>query len=219
VRGFVDGECQDGELRGLAFLAGKRGMGKTTEMDRLLSACSGGVVFFDTLSKHGEALKGYKIVSEPGEMKSYLARNYKQRFRIMYQPRRGNLDAHFEACAAIVEAFGWMIFGVDEIDKLCGPRWGDSRMPPKLYDLVNYGRHHRVSMLATARKPQRLSRDYAGECHEMRLFQITEPAALDYFEEYIGKVNTAKLRSIPKYQYLLWSDDHDGESKLCGGRR
>ena len=36
MRGFIDGEYQDGELRGCTFIAGKRGMGKTTEMARLL---------------------------------------------------------------------------------------------------------------------------------------------------------------------------------------
>ena len=42
MRGFVDGEYQDGELRGCTFIAGKRGMGKTTEMARLRAFCAGG---------------------------------------------------------------------------------------------------------------------------------------------------------------------------------
>jgi hypothetical protein len=38
VRGFVDGECTHGELRGLTFLAGERGMRKTTEAIRLVDS-------------------------------------------------------------------------------------------------------------------------------------------------------------------------------------
>ncbi|HYE23824.1 MAG TPA: hypothetical protein VEG32_01370 [Clostridia bacterium] len=41
----------------------------------------------------------------------------------------------------IVISFGSMIFGIDELDRHCGSQWGQHRMPPELYDLVNYGRH------------------------------------------------------------------------------
>jgi hypothetical protein len=219
MRGFIDGEYQDGELRGLAFLAGKRGMGKTTEMVRLISACTGGVVFFDSLSKHQGVLpSSYQMVSQPGEMKTYLAANYGKAFRILYQPRKGSLDEHFIACAEIVKAVGWMIFAIDEVDKLCGPRWGDSRMPPALYDLVNYGRHHRVSMLATARRPHQVARGYTSECREMRLFRITERADLKYFADYIGEEEAAKLPTLQPYQFIRW-DDSGEDSEVCGGRR
>jgi hypothetical protein len=150
MRGFIDGEYQDGELRGCTFIAGKRGMGKTTEMARLLSLCSGGVLFFDSLSRHESVLEGYKIISQPGELENYLRVNRARRFRVLYQPRAGSLDEHFQAVCTVVRAFGSMILGVDELDMLCGSQWGDSRMPPEFYHLVNYGRHCRVSMLATA---------------------------------------------------------------------
>jgi hypothetical protein len=80
MRGFIDGEYQDGELRGCTFIAGKRGMGKTTEMARLLSLCSGGVLFFDSLSRHESVLEGYKIISQPGELENYLRVNRARRF-------------------------------------------------------------------------------------------------------------------------------------------
>src|ERR1035437_10275567 len=102
MRGFIDGEYQDGELRGCTFIAGKRGMGKTTEMGRLLSSCSGGVVFFDSLSRHEAVLPGYKLFSQPGNLTEYLRINRNRRFRILYQPRAGILDQHFQAVCSIV---------------------------------------------------------------------------------------------------------------------
>ena len=206
TRGFVDGEYQDGEVRGLVFLCGRRGMGKTTEMDRILKACSGGRVFFDTLSKHAEVLKGYKVISEPGPLAEYLKANRGAQFRVLYQPRSGNLDTHFELVCRIVRAIGWMIFAVDELDKLCGPRFGDCRMAPGLYYLVNYGRHVRVSMIATARRPRAVARGYTAEA-EMRLFNLKERADIDYFEDLIGEENAARLRTLPKYHYLHCSED------------
>ena len=207
-RGFIDGEYQDGELRGLTFLGGKRGMGKTTEMIRLVSLCSGGVVFFDTLSKHEGVLRGWVIVTQPRELKKALEKNYGGKFRICYQPRCGNLDEHFAAVCDVVKIVGWMIFAVDELDKLCGTRFGESRMCAGFYGLVNYGRHHRVSMLATARRPAQVPRGYTSECHEMRLFKLTEKRDLDYFAELIGS-EADKLPSLPPYKFMYW-DDVDG---------
>ncbi len=217
MRGFIDGEYQDGELRGCTFIAGQRGMGKTTEMARLLTACSGGVIFFDALSRHESVLYTYRNIAQPGELMEYLRLNRGRRFRVLYQPREGDLDAHFRAVCKIVRAFGWLIFGMDELDMMCGPRWGDSRMPPELYHLVNYGRHCRVSMLATARRPMNVARGYTSQCQTMRLFYTRERADVRYFEEYIGQEDAARLTRLKKYHYLKW--DGAGPARLfCGAR-
>jgi hypothetical protein len=212
--GFLDGEYQDGELRGLALIAGKRGMGKTTEMARLLSQCGGGVVFFDSLSKHESILSGYKLITQPGDLAAYLKLNRGRRFRVLYQPRAGDQAGHFQSVCTIVRAIGWMIFGVDELDMQCGPRWGDSRMPPALYHLVNYGRHERISMLATARTPMSVARGYTSACLSMRIFQTTEESHKRYFEGYIGAENAAALHHLEKYQFLHW---RDGDTTIEGG--
>jgi len=216
MRGVRDGEYQDGEIRGLSFLVGRRGTGKTTEMDRLLSLCGGAVIFFDTLSKHAEVFHDYVVLSDPGPLVEYLKINRGRRVRVLYQPRRGDLDEHFRAVCKIVRAFGSMILGVDELDKLCGARWGDARMPPELYHLVNYGRHERVSMIATARRPRAVARGYTAES-EMRIFNIKEGADLDYFAELIGKDHAERLRALPQFVYLHCVED--AEPELCGGPR
>jgi hypothetical protein len=190
-------------------------MGKTTEMGRLLSLCSGGVLFFDVLSRHESVLSGFRLISQPGQLKYYLRLNAKRRFRILYQPRSGDPADHFRAVCSIVRAHGEMIFGIDELDMLCGPSWGDSRMPPEFYYLVNYGRHVRVSMLATARRPMSVARGFTSQCLEMRLFGMSERADLKYFEDYIGAADAARLATLGKYQYLHWTGD--GPAQLCGG--
>lgn len=217
MRGFVDGEYQDGELRGITFLAGQRGMGKTTEMVRLTSTCAGGVVFFDALSAHEHVLKGYKLVTQPREAKRYLAANVGRRFRLLYQPRAGDLDEHFQAVCDLVKAIGWCIFAIDELDKMCGDRWGTHRMSPGLYHLVNYGRHCRVSMLATARTPVQVPRGFTSEVRQMRLFRMQENRYVKYFEEYIGRDNAERLRTLEPYTFLRWTGE--GAAELCGGRR
>ena len=176
-RGFIDGEYQDGELRGLNFLVGRRGTGKTTEMDRLLgeSVQAGAYFLRHALETYAGIFHGYIVISQPANLEAYLRLNRGRQFRVLYQPRSGSLDDHFRSVCRVVRAFGWMIFGIDELDKLCGARWGDARMPPELSHLVNYGRHERVSMIATARRPRAVARGYTAES-EMRLFNMTERA-------------------------------------------
>ena len=212
--GFIDGEFQDGELRGLTFVAGMRGYGKTTEMRRLLSNCRGGVVFFDPLAVHD--FPQAVICSQPGELKHLL--RSRRPLRILYQPRCGNLDEHFRAVARLVLLFGSLIFGVDEIDKFCGARWGNSFMPVELYDLVNYGRHHWISMIFTAREPMRIARGLTSAAHEMRLFHMHENRYVRYFAEFIGEQDAAQLRLLPKYQYLLWHNDGTPTCVFNAGR-
>jgi len=215
VRGFIDGEYQDGEIRGCGFIAGVRGMGKTTEMGRLLSLCTGGVLFFDPLARHEHVLPGRRLIHHWVELENYLRVNRGRRFRIIYQPRGGSIDEHFKGVAACVRAFGWMIFAIDELDMLCGARFGDARMPQELYDLVNYGRHARVSMLATARYPMSVARGFTSQCATLRLFYMREKKHLQYFEEYIGE-EISRLPSLPKYHYLFWDGSENSQIFMAG---
>ena len=207
-RGFIDGEYQDGELRGINFLVGRRGYGKTTEMNRLLGQCTGGILFFDALSKHAGIFRDYVVISEPGQLEEYLRVNRGRRFRVMYQPKRGDLDGHFTAVSKIVAAFGWMIFAVDELDKLCGQRFGETRMPPAFYDLVNYGRHHRVSMIATARRPQAVPTGFRDES-ELRVFSLKPGRALEAITSEIGDGAAGEVAALPKFRYLHFIEDED----------
>ena len=216
MRGFIDGEYQDGEIRGLTFLAGMRGMGKTTETARLLSQCAGGALFFDTTGKH--PFKGFKEINQPGALKKYLTVNRNRRFRIRYVPLDEHAEEHFIAVCLIVRAFGWMIFAVDEVDTFCGPEHGAKQMPMPLYNLAHFGRHYRVSMLVTARDPSSLSIRFRSQCETMRLFRTDEERYVKYFEARIGKTNAAKLPTLEKYQFLLWQSGTP-EARICGGRR
>lgn len=215
TRGFIDGEYQDGELRGLSLALGKRGYGKTTLVGNLLNQCTGGVILFDPTAKHASLLPGCVVFYEAEKCVPYLRVNRGRRFRIVVQPRRGDIDGHFRKLCSIVDVFGWMIFAIDEIDRVCGARYGDSRMPPELSHLVNYGRHSRVSMIATARRPTTVPAAYREEA-EMRIFALKKATA----EQLIGDIDKETVEQIvklQKYYYLRCAPD--AEPILCGGPR
>jgi hypothetical protein len=90
-------------------------------------------------------------------------------------------------------------------------------MPPEFYHLVNFGRHSKVSMLATARRPMSVARGYTSQCLEMRLFHMSERTDLRYFEDYIGQDDAQRLGTLQKYQFLHWTGD--GPAQLKGGKK
>lgn len=215
-RGFIDGEYQDGELRGLTFLAGMRGMGKTTEMARLLDQCGGGALFFDTLGTHGHVLRGFVTITQPGALKEYLRINRKRRFRVRYVPDGPQEMEHIIAVCGIVAAFGFMIFCIDAVDRFCGE--GKQGMPLALYNLAHYGRHYRVSMLVTARDPVTLGIRFRSQCECMRIFRTDEDRYVAYFAGRIGRGNGDRLRTLPQFSYLHWQSG-GSEVTVRGGRR
>ena len=217
-RGFIDGEYQDGELRGLTFLAGQRGMGKTTEAIRLVEGCGGPVIFFDTVGRHAALLKGFRVFSQPGPLKEYFRANAGKRLRVVYVPLDEFPEQHMVAVATLVRAFGRMIFCVDEVDTFCGQEWGVKGMPAELYNLAHYGRHYQVSMLCTARDPASLSIRFRSQCEFMRLFRTDEERYVKYFEARIGKANAAKLPTLQKTYFLL-RQSGEQEATVCGGPR
>lgn len=219
MRGIVDGEYQDGELRGLTFIAGQRGMGKTTEAIRLVEQCSGPVVFFDTMGRHASLLHGFKVFSQPGPMKEYMLANRGRRARIVYVPLDVQPLQHLVAVCLMVRAFGSMIFCIDEIDEFCGQEFGARGMPDELYNLCHYGRHFQVSMLCTARDPVSLSKRFRSQCAFMRIFRTDEEAYVKYFAARIGKANAAKLPTLPQTYFLFWQSGSSAAEIRGGPRR
>jgi hypothetical protein len=228
-RGFIDGEYQDGELRGLTFLAGMRGMGKTTEAIRLVDGCGGSVIFFDTVNRHAHLLKGFKVFNEIGPFKAFMVANRGRRVRVCYVPLDEHDLEHLNAVCGVIRALGddlarkhkddeGYILAVDEIDSFCGPEHGVKQMPPPLYYLAHYGRHVRTSMLCTARDPPSLSKRFRSQCQFMRLFRVDEDDYVTYFAKRIGKANAEKLPTLQKTYFLLWESGQT-EAIVSGGPR
>jgi hypothetical protein len=111
-----------------------------------------------------------------------------------------------------------MIFAIDEIDTFCGAEFGEKRMPPELYNLAHFGRHYKVSMLATARDPVSLSIRFRSQCEFMRIFRTSEERYVKYFEARIGRENAARLPTLQKTYFLLWQAGVM-EATVAGGPR
>lgn len=224
TRGFIDGEYQDGEVRGRIFVTGTSGFGKTTELVRMLEQCSGTSVLYDHTGRH--TLKGAIYVHSISTFRDALIRVLDRRARIVYQPEDGDLMEHLRGFSKIVALIGGLIVGFDEIDEYCGPEWGRKNMPPELYTLCHHGRHkgakacgrRGVSMLYTARVPKSIAPGLRSQASEIRFFHEHEPEIVKYWAGIVGSELAGKLVALQKYQYLIWKNN--GQPPVfAGGQR
>lgn len=174
---------------------------------------------------------GYVTFHSPGPLKLFLAERLSSssRFRVMYQPLSGDLQEHFEAVTQMALTFGrlgpGLIYAIDEVDRFCDngrlkvpkQKAGEPSRDPALKDLINYGRHRKVSAICTSRRPAQVARELTSQCAEIRCFRTTEPRDIRYFADIMGDTAANKLPSLGQYQYLRWTDDCS-EPEIRGGK-
>lgn len=137
----------------------------------------------------------------------------------MYQPLGGDLQEHFESVTALALSYGklgpGLIYGVDEVDRFCdnGRLKVPDRKPgqpvrdPALKELINYGRHRKISAICTSRRPAQVARELTSQCSEIRCFKTTEPRDIRYFADIMGEIPSSFLPKLKEYSYLKWTDD------------
>ena len=93
----LDGEYSDGNLRGITFIAGKRGSGKSWLQWEELALCVARVVIFDTLGQYRAPkynLAQWVVISTPGMLRAYLAQNLQPRDLKYFQDIIGQATAN-----------------------------------------------------------------------------------------------------------------------------
>lgn len=169
------------------------------------------------------------VFHQPGPLRDFLRSHLDKPFRILYQPlippppppqyvnhklvpARPYLQMHFAAVTTLVIACGKMIFAIDEVDRVSSAGYA----PPGLDYLINQGRHVQVSLMGSSRRPAQVPRELTSQCHRFVIFKMTEPADLDYLQDYIGRDARQKLPTLHDYKFVEW-EETDGIS-IGGGR-
>lgn len=166
-------------------------------------------------------MRGWTVFHQPGELRGYLAQHiHADIVKVIYRPLSGRLMWHFRTVTRIVLEYGkrsgGVLYAVDEIDKFCNPQIPLEKGCPELHEVVEYGRHAKVSMSCTTRRPHLVSRSLSAECAEFRVFKTNEPRDLEYFRDFIGSDAAKELPRLKQYEYLRWTDA--GESEIRGGK-
>lgn len=152
-----------------------------------------------------DRLTGFVRVSTPKQLKEVVLAAWPDGpMRVIYVPRSGDREKHFECVSAIVKACKRCVFAVDEIDAFMS---ANNPGCPAFYDLTNYGRHLRIALVGTTRNTVAVSRQFTSMLTEMCIFATTEPRYLRYLEDTCGGQVSDQVPLLGKYEYIRWMAD------------
>jgi hypothetical protein len=168
---------------------------------------------------------GFPIVTQPGQLRNVLALAGKDRpVHVVYQPRGADIVEHWEHVAWLCLKAGHIILLADEVDMVCSAGssknaesayWKKFQRPPALDQIVNFGRHSRVALVAISRAPQDVWRRLRGQAHRMLVFTMDDNLEIDALRSRLG-AHSERLPGLERFDYLDWTDG--GDVVISGGK-
>jgi hypothetical protein len=155
------------------------------------------------LDSLGDDFDGGLIANNP----RYLARAYDKiktlpEFSLICKPLT---DGHSADCLKLMKNIqnAWGV--IDEVDRYMSP-WNTN---PDLKEIINYGRHRPVSLLAIARRPAAVARELTASADCIIAHQTTEKRDLEYLASFM---DVSPLPTLKPFEWLasapfsLWGD-------------
>lgn len=190
----------------LVYVAGRKGMGKSTFMRAcvIALACDGWrFVVWDTTREWTATPRGL-----PAAQLDALRRNV----RVLPSVRHSVEDA---AAYAVASAPATLV--VDEVDRVAPNHAGGLREGTQLHAIVNYGRHLGVALFAASRRPARVHSEIPSLADKIVLFQLTSPRDLDWVRDATDDETAEDVRQLTRGDYVVWSPSDDNTTGETAG--
>ena len=181
----------------IVAMFGRGGQGKSTLARHMLSRHRR-VIALDPKFEPDNA-RGRHIAATPAELIELCRASS---FNVCYRGFADDPETAFEWCNRVALAAGNCWLHWEEIDLFVRV---NGRLPPFAYQVVNQGRHDGVRVIACARRPVRVSRDFTASATRIVAFQTAEPRDVRYLEEYIGQ-DALQVRDLPQWHALDWQE-------------
>jgi hypothetical protein len=189
--------------RGVIFIFGQDGTGKTTMADELARSYSR-VLILDADFRQFKAthVAGFdEAVSQLGAWKAFGSR---APFRLSFTP----LPDEYDHCFLLARDLGNCVIIGEEFDRFSGMgRWES--------EYVYRGRHWGVDIIGLTIQPMAVPKDFRRIVKEIRSFRQIEPSDIDYTASIVGDMayEIPSLRGPgdgrPPFDYLRWTP-HEG---------
>ncbi|WP_341894304.1 hypothetical protein [Ferrovibrio terrae] len=118
--------------------------------------------------------------------------------------------AAFEFGNKAAWAAGDLVVYWDEVDFMMEP----SHCPPWAYRLINAGRHHGVTIKATARRPASVSRHLTAGATAVYSYAVTGSRDVVYLADFFGRDAAAALPNLGRGQALIWTEHGTTQKKI-----
>jgi len=117
------------------------------------------------------------------------------RWRISYHNQ--HLNDEFEQLCAAARRLKDCLLIVEETDWFCNAH----KMPLEFEQLVKYGRHDRVGLLAVTRAPAEIHNRIRSEAWELCCFALQEPAHVEWLGKVVSPEFAVGIQTLPPTVY------------------
>ena len=107
-------------------------------------------------------------------------------------------EYYFPFICQFVKQTGKCTFLIDEIDMISSP----TSIPKELDDLLRYGRHQEVDIIATARRPAEVHRNLTANSDDIYVYQTHEPRDLTYLSRFM---DVEQIKTLSQYECLHYN--------------
>jgi DNA helicase HerA-like ATPase len=181
----------------IIIVQGKKGSGKTTLCNEMLESEKRYIVV-DSLREYTCGTTFESVQEFAGFAKT------KMRGKIQSVVRVGT-DDDFDKLCRIVKVLGEVkpiLYVVEEADIRCSPTY----LPASLDQLIRYGRHWGVSLLAISRRPAEITRHLTAQADTIIAFQTFEPRDLEFFRKRCGLDFARDVARLKPHRFIVWGD-------------
>lgn len=192
----------------ISVVLGMKGSGKssylkaeTRKIERLL--------IWDYLREYEDG----RVVYSLEELIPLLAKSYGSKFRLIFRPSGGDIAEVFDRFSRAAYCMKEMTLVLEEVDKISDP----SFMSEGFQELINYGRHKKIDIIAASRRAHCVPRDLTANADVIVSFFQQEPRDVKYISDFMGadaaeRVRTLKIdRAALSSELLVWES---GEMKV-----
>lgn len=171
---------------------GMRGHGKTTLASTFLKKPERPVICLDLFNQ----FQGKRMFTSSRELLKYLIRTGGARigeplFISIFEKEDFNI-----LCRIAIEHQDLCLI-LDEVDMFDSPHSQDRDFKK----LIHYGRHYKIDLVTTSRRPHNVSRDLTSQTELFYIFKVIEERDLKYFEALSGEL-PSRITPLQKFEYL-----------------
>lgn len=175
----------------ITAIFGRTGSGKTYLVKRILDRRKKeNLIIWDFIGEYKDGL----IFQDLRTLIKYLKHKISKKEQIKAIVRIPKKD--FDKLCMIVLKTRKVIFLIEELGSVTSANF----CPEYLEELVRYGRHRDIELIATSKRPAECSRFYTSQATDLILFKIQEPIDISYLVHY----STIEAKKAKDLSY----DDH-----------
>ncbi len=195
-------------LNKIITVIGKKGYGKTTLVKLLVLLSNKPSIIIDPRFQFEN--EHYLYFNNTENAEQWLKDNFQKFYAfnkkiVIQSAEKQKIDSFLEF---IYKYFKDIVLVIDEIDMFYNQKGFNDET--SFYKLIHYGRHSRIDIITTSRRPANIPKDLTSQTDEFCLFQTKENNDIKYLSQYLyGQEVFETLRNLERFKYMEYDTEKD----------